>query len=424
MKKLFHDGFVPDRTRVRWRMIQYNSNYKKYSIILFYVLFAIWNFNALIQIFVPRILYTVLYILVLLVSVFEFVKQKKFRLSKDAVSKNLLVLIFIMICLFRFLIQVIMGDYTELSLNRFLQTLVPVLVYFPATFLEYEDREGLEVFYIKCALLSVLLGLLNQITGILPSRYFADEMVRIGNYVTTRSYSMAGFSLGTGTICSIGIALLLKNRDKFNITFKLVSAIVFIYGLAVTFSRGGVLFAVIIITVFTALNFSFSGNKINKFTLVSLIVLLLCFIIAVSVYGDKIFQSAFWERYVLNAFDSSTSLRSNFQRKALELIKTYPLFGRGFGFVGSNAYSMSIGESFPPENNYYQMAIDCGLIAMCSYMLFALKAVFYELKMQDKEKIAYVGIVSGFMLWSWMSTPLEGDLNAAFFWYCIGSLVS
>lgn len=68
-------------------MSEYVSSYKKYSIFLFYVLFAIGNFNALIQIFVPRILYTVLYLIILLVSVFEFVKQKNFRLSKDAAKR-------------------------------------------------------------------------------------------------------------------------------------------------------------------------------------------------------------------------------------------------------------------------------------------------------------------------------------------------
>lgn len=404
--------------------MMHNLSYKKYSILLFYVLFAIGNFNALIQIFIPRIVYTFLYLLILFVSVFEFSKQKEFCFSKDATRKNFLVLLFVFICLIRFVIQIIMDDYTELSLNRFLQTLVPVLVYFPATFLGCDDRERLETFYIKCALLSVLLGLLNQVTNILPSRYFADEMVRVGNYVITRSYSMAGFSLGTGTICSIGIGLLLKNRHKFSIPFKLFSSAVFIYDLAVTFSRGGVFFAVIIITMFIVLNLINSGSKINKWALVTFFVLLLALVITVSMYGDRIVQSTFWGRYVLNAFDSSTSLRANFQKKAVDIIKMHPLFGRGFGFVGSNAYSLSVGEGFPPENNYYQMAIDCGLIAMCSYMLFVLKSVFYELRTKEKNKIAYVGIIVGFMMWSLMSTPLEGDLNAAFFWYCIGSLVS
>lgn len=405
-------------------MTEYNSSYKKYSIILFYVLFAIGNFNALIQIFVPRIVYTILYLLILFMSIFEYAKYEEFCFNKDAARKNLLVLLFVFICLIRFLVQIIMGDYTGLSLNRFLQTLVPVLVYFPSTFLERDDRQRLETFYIKCALLSVLLGLLNQMTGILPSRYFADEMVRVGNYVMARSYSMAGFSLGTGTICSIGIALLLKNKDKFGITFKLFSTIVFIYGLAITFSRGGVFFSVIIVTTFVVLSLIYSGNKVSKWVLVLFFVFMLAFIAIIFLHGDGIVQSAFWRRYVINAFDSSTSLRSNFQRKAVELIKTYPLFGRGFGFVGSNAYIMSVGECFPPENNYYQMAIDCGLISMYSYMLFALKSVFYGLKMREKDKIVYVGIVVGFMIWSLMSTPLEGDLHAAFFWYCIGSLVS
>ena len=405
-------------------MTEYNSSYKKYSIILFYVLFAIGNFNALIQIFVPRIVYTILYLLILFMSIFEYAKYEEFCFNKDAARKNLLVLLFVFICLIRFLVQIIMGDYTGLSLNRFLQTLVPVLVYFPSTFLERDDRQRLETFYIKCALLSVLLVLLNQMTGILPSRYFADEMVRVGNYVMARSYSMAGFSLGTGTICSIGIALLLKNKDKFGITFKLFSTIVFIYGLAITFSRGGVFFSVIIVTTFVVLSLIYSGNKVSKWVLVLFFVFMLAFIAIIFLHGDGIVQSAFWRRYVINAFDSSTSLRSNFQRKAVELIKTYPLFGRGFGFVGSNAYIMSVGECFPPENNYYQMAIDCGLISMYSYMLFALKSVFYGLKMREKDKIVYVGIVVGFMIWSLMSTPLEGDLHAAFFWYCIGSLVS
>lgn len=401
-----------------------NLDYKKYCISFFYILFFINNFNALLQIFVPRMIYTCVYVLFLVLSVFVYLKHINWCINRNDLQSNQLVCGFIIICIFRYIVQVVVGDYTALSLNRFLQTVVPVLVYFPTILLNADEREKIEVFYVKCSLVSVLCGLINQVTGILPARYFANEMVRVGSGVTSRSYSMAGFSLGTGTICGIAIALLLKNSKKFGSFFRAFSFAVFIYGLLKTYSRGGVFFVIIIVIIYAWLNLIWSGNSMSKNVIAAALIGMVVLVSLIVLYGDRILQSSFWTRYVLNVFDGSTSLRREFQRRALQLIKKYPLFGRGFGFVGSNAYSQFIGEGFPPENNYLQMAIDCGIFAAGAYILFAFKSVFTGLRKRNESKRAYIGIVVGFLMWSLMSTPLEGDLNAALFWYCIGSIIA
>ena len=69
------------------------------------------------------------------------------------------------------------------------------------------------------------------------------------------------------------------------------------------------------------------------------------------------------------------------------------------------------------------MAIDCGLIATGAYILFALKVIWNGWRNRVKKQNAYIGIIVGFMMWSLMSTPLEGDLNSAFFWYCTGCVM-
>ena len=253
-------------------MPSHGINYKKISLFFFYILFAISNFNALIQIFIPRIAYTIFYSIILFIAIYAYIIHKNYHLSGNDLKRDRLVLVFAFICICRFVVQFIMGDYTELSLNRFLQTIVPVLVYFPATFLSVEDKKKLETFYIKCAVVSVLCGLLNQLIGIIPTQYFANEMVNIGGHIMSRSYSMAGFSIGTGVICGIGIALLLKNRNEFTIIFRIFSAIVFLYGLLATFSRGGVFFTGIILSIYVTCDLLDSGNKINKRTLVSFFV--------------------------------------------------------------------------------------------------------------------------------------------------------
>ena len=102
--------------------------------------------------------------------------------------------------------------------------------------------------------------------------------------------------------------------------------------------------------------------------------------------------------------------------------------GKGFGFVGTTAYATGIGEGFPPENNYYLILINTGIVgfvlfAMSSALLISRKSVWRGYKING-ESVAYLGIVTGALAWSLMSTPLEGDINTIVFWYSIGRIIA
>lgn len=394
----------------------------KLNKVFFYLLFMICNFNAVLSIFIPRTVYTIAYIFVLFVSLFFWGKQSQFKFSSSELRRDGFVIIFIFICVLRYAIQMIYGDVTSLSFQRLFQTIIPVLIYFAAIKLDARNSEDLEMFFVNCAAISVALGLLNQLVEIIPASYFSNEMSYVGKMAVSRSYSMAGLSLGTGVICGISFGFILKNSKVIKKKFFFIYMLIFAISVIKTFSRGGVFFSLIVFSMFGLLSVIWSKNNLSKRTVISISLAIVLFSLLIIVYGDKIQESVFYKKYFVYGFDKQGSIRSSFQMRAINLIRKYPLLGRGFGFVGSNAYIYSIGEGFPPENNYFQMAIECGLIATILYFGFVIKIIIANLKSKESEKKALIGIILGFLAWSVMSTPIEGDINAAVFWYCLARL--
>ena len=62
-------------------------------------------------------------------------------------------------------------------------------------------------------------------------------------------------------------------------------------------------------------------------------------------------------------------MRTGFHRQALQYIAQHPMLGKGYGFVGTTAYASGIGAGFPPENNYYLIAINTGLIGLSLFIM-------------------------------------------------------
>lgn len=395
---------------------------------LFVLIFFIANFNALLQIFVPRMVLTSIYLLFLGVAIFRNLRINNFKIS--VANGTVAILLYILWVVIRFVFQIVGGERTSQSFISFAQTLVPIFAFYIATDMNTEDARKCEKAFVFFALVSVLLGFLNRAVKIIPESYFANELVRVEGLIYNRFYSMSGYSLGTGWMCGVAIAFLLGSGNTMikKPIIKIAAYIAFIAAVLLTFSRGGIFFTLIILVVYLFSNLFANREHMGYGKFLGLMLTIATAVVLVVVFWDKIISSSFYSRYVVNAFDSG-SLRTGFHRQALQYIAQHPMLGKGYGFVGTTAYASGIGAGFPPENNYYLIAINTGLIGLSLFIMSSVLPVVKKIigwggYKTDSRVIVYIGIVTGALAWSLMSTPLEGDINTMVFWYSMGRILS
>lgn len=401
------------------RLLSNKKQYYRFFIGVFFVS----NFNALLQVYISRMLYTAIYSVCLLaILVYDLIK-KQFKVSVSKVG--IPIFLYATWIIMRFTFQFVFGNTTSLSIISFAQTLIPVLVYFIAFKMQNDDSVKCEKWFVVFALISALLGFMNQVFNIIPNSNFINELVKVEGHIYNRFYSMSGLSLGTGWMCGVAIALLLSsgNRIMKSKVIKILAYVIFVVSDLLTFSRGGVFFALIIYIIWLFSQFFMKRKEFSKNRMMVLVVIIFVGMTLALIYSGRITSSALFRRYVYSAFDGATSLRAGFQGQAINLIKKYPIAGKGFGFVGSNAYLNGIGDGFPPESNYYLILINSGFIGLIFFLISTLEPVIKCLKKFSNERIlVYVGIIIGALAWNLMSTPLEGDLSAMLFWYCVGRI--
>lgn len=325
----------------------------------------------------------------------------------------------------RFIFQLIFGNTTSLTIMSFAQTLIPVFVYFVAFKIQNEDSANCEKWFVIFALISALLGFMNQAFNVIPNSNFINELVKVEGHIYNRFYSMSGLSLGTGWMCGVATALLLGSGNRMirSKVIKISAYIILVASNLLTFSRGGVFFALIIYIVWLFSYFFMRRKEFGRNKIIFLITISFMGIFLILVFLGRATSSVLFRRYVYSAFDGSTSLRAKFQSQAIELVKKYPIAGKGFGFVGSNAYLYGVGDGFPPESNYFLILINSGFIGLAFFLSSTLGPVIKCFRKNQNERIlVYVGIVVGALAWNLMSTPLEGDLSAMLFWYCVGRI--
>lgn len=400
----------------------------KIFLLFFTIVFFISNFNALLQIYVNRILLTAFYIVFLGIALIYYLIKKRFRIP--VAGGTYWIMFYIIWLILRFSFQVISGETTSISVINFAQTLIPVFAFYISKELNNKEALLCEKRYVIFAIISCLLGYINHfIIEIIPEIYFNRELVRIEGVIHSRFYSMSGFSLGTGWMAGVAIAFLLCTKSEIvkHHIIKVIAFIVFGASVLLTFSRGGLFFTLInlLIQVLLSLNTNPKSFKSNIILIWS-VVFFLCSI-AFFVSDNIISSNAFFQRYLINAFDSKTSLRASFWRQAINLIKQYPFCGKGYGFVGSVAYTRGIGEKFPPENYFFQIMINTGMVGLILFLLSTIVLILSKLTMcrckLNTHIVKYFGVVIGALAWCLMSTPLEGDINTFVFWYSIGRIM-
>lgn len=394
---------------------------------ILFLVFFVCTFNALLQGITSRTSLTVLYLALLLICAGLLLFQHRFfvRINGAQGLETWLVLLFIIWEITAYFVLVFKGDTTQLSLQNFLQTILPVFVFFLAVNLDSDLCNKIELSFVVLSSVSVIIGIIDSFVHVFPQAWFGDELVGIAGVYFHRGYSMAGMSLGTGWICGISIGLLLHCKYKeqlSNVIFWILSCILTL-GNLLTFSRGGVFFELIILLSYWLMNIRGSFSK-NHFIILMAVVVLLVLIIVIN--WDSITSSAFYQRYIISGLsqtEGSNVKRLSFQDVALSNINSHPMFGLGFGHVGSAAWNLSIAGAYPTENYYYLLALDGGVPGAIIFAMASFVAAIFAMK-SGREKHHYAAIIIGTMLWGLMMTVLEGDLCALVYWYCIGRVMS
>ena len=388
--------------------------------------FFVCTFNALLQGVTSRTTLTILYLGLLIICAGLLLFQHRFFIRINGIQglETWIVLLLIIWEVMAYFALVFKSDTTQLSLQNFLQTILPIFVFFIAVNLNSDICSKIELSFVVLSAVSVFIGVIDSFIHVFPQSWFGDELVGIAGVYFHRGYSMAGMSLGTGWICGISIGLLLycKYIEQIkNVTFWILFCFLTL-GNLLTFSRGGVFFELIILISYWLMNIRSSLSK-NQFMIIMAAIIMAVLVIIIN--WDSITSSAFYQRYIISGLsqtEGSNIRRLSYQKIAVRNINSHPLFGLGFGHVGSAAWNLSIPGAYPTESYYYLLALDGGITGAVLFAVASLLAAVFAIK-KGRDSHHYAAIIIGTMLWGLMMTVLEGDLCALVYWYCIGRVM-
>ena len=383
--------------------------------------------NAFLGLFFPKMILRIIYILLIAVILLFQIIKKNMIISMS--KMDIMISGYIIYSMLRILAQIILGDVSTATNISFFQTVIPVFMYFIAKKIDGESSRKIEIWLGFFGTLSVALGLVDRIYKILPAvGAFKNDLYASvgGGAVVTRGYSLAGSALVTGYICIIAIMFMLpiKVKTKYAYWGKVVGVIILAIGLAATLSRGAFFSLIIAMMVLYSSKINVWMSKISKRKFVMFFCAIFILAILVMVNVEKIMDSTIYKRLFdvgFSILDSSNSNRINFQTSALAAIKEYFLFGKGFGFVGVQALSANVIGGVNTESYFLSLIVNGGIIYFILFLVIVVYATLKKNKDIDKK---YVSVVIAITVWSITYIPLDSDLNAAFFWYCIGRIFS
>lgn len=387
-------------------------------------IFFLLNFNSLLKFFLARSHYTLVYIVILfLFYMYRSAKTvSKFKVKLKIVDCFIILYAFwIFLCFF---FQIVFNNTTDATFISFGQTIIPLFGYAIAKRIDDKTANNLEQIYIFFSVISILLGYFSTKVSFLNSLVNRVEYVRVDGLLETRAFSMAGGSLSTGYICGIAIGFLLVSQINKKIKLFLL-VFIFMYSI-MTYSRGGVFFA-IIISITNYLWWYFVENKgsVKVQTVIKIIIILLAMCIFVLLNWEVISTSIFYQRMVKQGFsvlEDSNVKRKLYQEAGLDIFLRNFLFGKGFGFVGYEAVVYKIMGAFSPENYFLLLGINTGGIGVCLFAFVVIYAILGRNYYNERENRKYISIIVGIIAWGVMYIVIESDLNALIFWYCVGRL--
>ncbi len=346
--------------------------------------------------------------------------------TKKLHRSDSLILLFCFTLLIRYFFQIILMPTSFFTIISLFQYLFPVLFIFIARIVEDKIQERMENFMVLIALFSVTFGLLNAVFEFVPQFIYTTDRTIVSDLVVNRAGSLMGPSLATGGLCGLGGAFLISSR-RFPLFIKIVFLSIFMLVEIKTYSRGGLIFFVIILFVISV-GFLKQLTK-QKRTTYLLIGAGAAFVLFMAIIVMAAFRVAnmdiYMQRYVFDLFskkETGNSQRLTSMLMAINKIMINPLLGIGYGHLGSSAVEREIIGSFSPENYYLKLGAEAGIINLLLFMIISLKSLRMSTKIQSPFKYKYLGIIIGFLVWSIFLQTLENDFFAIFYWYSIGQL--
>lgn len=407
-------------------MIGHSKKLDKMMMLIWVYSSFLLSFNELLALAFPKTITRGICIFLIACGLFSCLKEENWRIEFD--NESTLVFVYLAYVLCRGVIQIIGGNITSATSVSFGQTLVPIFVFFIARQISRHATYESETVFCAFSDVSILMGLVDSHIHFLPSigSFSGGLYANVGNVLAMRSYSMAGNALVTGFIGTLSICFVISNRNKI---FKYITIIIGIYGVLSSLSRGA--FAMLIIFLFSyfVCNVISSNRMVKKRTFLATLVVVIIVVTGILMNLNRITSSTAFGRLFkvgLSSSDGSNSYRTLFHRMAISAIAQNPIFGKGFGFTGYQAIQNNVNGYINTESYILSLAICIGIVGLILFLVitaYALIASFVNVKSScDGKEYKYACIVLGILIWSFMYIILDSDLNAIFFWYCIGKI--
>lgn len=401
---------------------------KRIPYILFwiYVIFLL-TFNEYLAIYISKSVLRGIYVIFLIFLLISILIKNKYEIKIEKIDEAIYLYVFYSI--FRFVIQVIFYDYSTIIFVSFLQTIIPIFTFFVAKEMSIEESKLVENILIYFVVVSVFVGLINPYLNILPNRgsFLGDLYAGTGNgrYVV-RGYSLAGSALITGFISSLAIIMIaLRTNGKRAGIIKIALMGILILGLFKSLSRGAIMMLVLSILCFLILIIRRKGMQINKRIFSGAVLLAFVGFIFLIAKLDSIIASDIYQRFFVVGFstnENSNNLRIDDWITAIEQIKDYLVFGKGYGYTGVQANRLTT-SAINSESYFLSILINGGVINLILFfniiwkIIKQSKYIIYSL-----DKYRYYALVVGMLAWSVTYILLDSDLNAMIFWYAVGQL--
>lgn len=393
---------------------------KKINLLTWMYISFLFCFCEILTIYVSKIWLRMIYIL------FVFIIINMYKLIPFRKIDQLICIYFFYMCI-RLLFQLLGGSTTEVTYVSFLQTIIPIFVYFIAIRLDYIQAEKIENLFCFFCALSVLTGIVNKVFNFLPASgaFSGGLYASLGSTYVERGYSLAGNALNTGYMCALAIGFLIQKKDKEKFLWRYLFLIVAVIGSLLSYSRGAIACIAAIIFTFALKRIKRDEIKVTSNRIVITIIIMVIVLMLILVNGNLIMESSFFQRFVLNGLtltDGSNAKRIEFINNALESFCDSLLFGRGFGFSGYQAAANNVSGLINTESYILLLGIDGGVIAIILFCAINL-CVYQEIKKRKKIiKVKYYAIIVGIFAWSIFYILLDSDITALFYWYSLGRI--
>lgn len=349
---------------------------------------------------------------------------KRDKVYNHLIKYNILLLVGLFFCC----LIIISGGFFAVSISQFitasLMFLVPILLLFLMSDLDYKDINRLIKFFVS-------LSLIYSILSILLSSNYGYIMGLVGNdagvyqfQTQVRATMMFGSSIAVSYLFNLTLPLCFYlfyiSKEK---KWKVISALAIIFNIMATLvllSRVASICAILIIIYYLVFINSKKNNLIKKTVFISLFLLAMIYV-STNFDLSRIFMG-------FSKSGNSVSDRLQAGNLGLNIFSQYPLLGSGMGRFFERVYSFEyitfdgITGLIDPHNIYSLILSELGILGfLCIFFIFMLLfKSFTYIKEKILRRTAYV-ILTAFLFDAMGGSHLFNNVNfAAVFWIYMG----